>query len=153
MEEILGSGKGITGQAYLVHVNSHNRKHLLDIVKKIYSQKGLIIEEYELEGERYLVCYTHPGKVLPYDLFRKIRTDRIRASEISKLSRREFNTKTERKIEKGTRVEIVNGPYRGMKGVFDRELHNGKVRVYVSVFGQPVPVEVEIHDIIALEHR
>lgn len=138
-------------QAYLVYVKNNSQKHLLDIVKKIYTQKGLIIEEYKLGDRKYVVCYTDPYKVLPFDLLKRIYTEKIRTEELSKLSRKDFESKVDRKFKKGTKIEVISGPYKGMKGVVEKILPDSKIKVYLSVFGYPVPVELKSEDVIPLE--
>ena len=51
-------------------------------------------------------------------------------------------------LTKGVKVNIVDGPFKGMFGVVDTiDTENNKVNLFVDLFGQETSVEVEINQI------
>ncbi len=48
----------------------------------------------------------------------------------------------------GTKVSIVDGPFKGMEGVVDSlDLDNSRLTVLIDLFGQETPVEVELFQV------
>jgi len=48
----------------------------------------------------------------------------------------------------GTRVTIVDGPFKGMVGTIDNlDLENSRLNVLIDLFGQETPVEVELFQV------
>jgi len=51
-------------------------------------------------------------------------------------------------LKKGAKVDIVDGPFKGMSGVVDVvDLPNNKLTVLIDLFGQETPVEVELYQV------
>lgn len=48
---------------------------------------------------------------------------------------------------KGERVLVVNGPFAGVVGVFDRYRGNDRIVVYIEALGQFAAVEVDVEDV------
>jgi transcription termination/antitermination protein NusG len=52
------------------------------------------------------------------------------------------------KFDRGDRVKVNDGPFAGMEGeVTDVLEWNGLVRVELTIFGRPVPVELEYRQV------
>lgn len=50
----------------------------------------------------------------------------------------------ESELEVGCKVNIVDGPFKGMQGVIDSiDLENNRLNVLIDLFGQETPIEVE----------
>ena len=48
----------------------------------------------------------------------------------------------------GTKVTLVDGPFKGMNGVIDTiDLENNRLNVLIDLFGQETPVEVELFQV------
>ena len=48
----------------------------------------------------------------------------------------------------GTKVTIIEGPFKGMNGVVDNiDLENNRLNVLIDLFGQETPVEVEVFQV------
>ena len=48
----------------------------------------------------------------------------------------------------GTKVNIIDGPFKGMSGSVDTiDLENGRLNVLIDLFGQETPVEVELNQV------
>ena len=48
----------------------------------------------------------------------------------------------------GTKVAIVDGPFKGMVGAIDSlDLENSRLTVLIDLFGQETPVEVELFQV------
>ena len=48
------------------------------------------------------------------------------------------------KFEQGDKVQVMDGPFTNFAGVVDEvKPDRGRVRVMISVFGRPTPVELE----------
>ena len=51
-------------------------------------------------------------------------------------------------LQVGTKVEVVDGPFKGMDGVVDNiDKENSKLTVLIDLFGQETPVEVELFQV------
>ena len=51
-------------------------------------------------------------------------------------------------LKKGTKVDIVDGPFKGMSGVVDTvDNDNNRLTVIIDLFGQETPVELETFQI------
>lgn len=54
----------------------------------------------------------------------------------------------EEELAVGNKVNIVDGPFKGMFGTVDNlDLENGRLTVLIDLFGQETPVEVELYQI------
>ena len=55
---------------------------------------------------------------------------------------------TPKDLAVGTKVNIIDGPFKGMSGSVDTlDLENGRLNVLIDLFGQETPVEVEISQV------
>lgn len=54
-------------------------------------------------------------------------------------------------LNKGDKVNIIDGPFKGMEGVIDNvDLENNRLNVLINLFGQETPVEVELFQVSKL---
>lgn len=54
----------------------------------------------------------------------------------------------DKELSIGTKVSIVDGPFKGMDGVVDNlDLDNSRLTVLIDLFGQETPVEVELFQV------
>ena len=54
----------------------------------------------------------------------------------------------DKELTVGTRVSIVDGPFKGMEGVIDNlDIENSRLTVLIDLFGQETPVEVELFQV------
>ena len=57
----------------------------------------------------------------------------------------------DKELSVGTKVSIVDGPFKGMEGVIDSlDLEHSTLTVLIDLFGQETPVEVELFQVSAL---
>ncbi len=55
---------------------------------------------------------------------------------------------SEKELEVGTKVKIIEGPFSGMKGSIDSiDKENARLNVLIDLFGQETPVEVEMFQV------
>ena len=58
----------------------------------------------------------------------------------------------DKELTVGTRVSIVDGPFKGMEGVIDNlDIENSRLTVLIDLFGQETPVEVELFQVAAIK--
>lgn len=128
----------------------------IEILKKLFRAKNVSFYEKELAGDRYLICFVDPLKIIPHNLLRKIRINRISTHDVKKLFQAEIKEKKEKvegKMQEGIKVYIKDGPYKEMKGVVSRILRDDRVEIIISVFGQPVPVIIERDKLLILSEK
>lgn len=54
----------------------------------------------------------------------------------------------EAELKVGTKVNLVDGPFKGMMGTIDNiDIENSKLTVLIDLFGQETPVEVELFQV------
>ncbi len=54
----------------------------------------------------------------------------------------------EAELKVGDKVNVVDGPFKGMMGVVDTiDLENSRLNVLIDLFGQETPVEVELFQV------
>ncbi len=54
----------------------------------------------------------------------------------------------EAELKVGDRVNVIDGPFKGMTGVIDTiDVENNKLNVLIDLFGQETPVEVELFQV------
>lgn len=121
-------------------------------VKKEKQKKmfpGYILVEMKMSDESWYIVRNTPGvtgfigssgkgakptPLLPQEI------DRILAD--MGMSRVE----TPKDLTVGTKVNIIDGPFKGMSGSVDTlDLENGRLNVLIDLFGQETPVEVELN--------
>lgn len=123
-------------------------------VKKEKQKKmfpGYILVEMKMSDESWYIVRNTPGvtgfigssgkgakptPLLPQEI------DRILAD--MGMSRVE----TPKDLTIGTKVNIIDGPFKGMSGSVDTlDLENGRLNVLIDLFGQETPVEVELNQV------
>ncbi len=123
-------------------------------VKKEKQKKmfpGYILVEMKMSDESWYIVRNTPGvtgfigssgkgakptPLLPQEI------DRILAD--MGMSRVE----TPKDLTVGTKVNIIDGPFKGMSGSVDTlDLENGRLNVLIDLFGQETPVEVELNQV------
>ena len=123
-------------------------------VKKEKQKKmfpGYILVEMKMSDESWYIVRNTPGvtgfigssgkgakptPLLPQEI------DRILAD--MGMSRVE----TPKDLVVGTKVNIIDGPFKGMSGSVDTlDLENGRLNVLIDLFGQETPVEVELNQV------
>lgn len=123
-------------------------------VKKEKQKKmfpGYILVEMKMSDESWYIVRNTPGvtgfigssgkgakptPLLPQEI------DRILAD--MGMSRVE----TTKDLAVGTKVNIIDGPFKGMSGSVDTlDLENGRLNVLIDLFGQETPVEVELNQV------
>ena len=58
----------------------------------------------------------------------------------------------DKELTVGTRVSIVDGPFKGMEGVIDNlDIENSRLTVLIDLFGKETPVEVELFQVSAIK--
>ncbi len=58
----------------------------------------------------------------------------------------------DKELAVGTKVSIVDGPFKGMEGVIDSiDTENAHLTVLIDLFGQETPVEVELFQVAILD--
>lgn len=57
----------------------------------------------------------------------------------------------DKELSVGTKVTIVDGPFKGMEGIIDNlDVENSRLTVLIDLFGQETPVEVELFQVSAI---
>ena len=114
-------------------------------VKKMFP--GYILVEMIMSDEAWYIVRNTPGvtgfigssghKAKPTPLLPQ-EIDRILAN----MGMSRINIESE--LEVGCKVNIVDGPFKGMQGVIDSiDLENNRLNVLIDLFGQETPIEVE----------
>jgi transcription termination/antitermination protein NusG len=58
----------------------------------------------------------------------------------------------DQELSVGTKVSIVDGPFKGMEGTIDSlDLDNNRLTVLIDLFGQETPVEVELFQVSVIK--
>lgn len=130
---------------------SASKNSTLNVVKSLFRLKSISFFEVELLGNKYILSNFEPYKILPMDLMRKIKVQKISPADAKKLVQSERKEKTEKvkgKIEPGARVLVAEGPYKGMKGVVSKLCPGDNIEVLVPVFGSYVPVRVSKQSVV-----
>ena len=129
-------------------------RRLAKVIVNYYEKSKLLIRQVEIGDSVYLVSYIDPAKVLPYDLLKKVKIEKINIEQMKKILKSQEKSKKQKifgEIKPGQKVVIINGPYRDMKGIINKVLPEGKCEVIVSVFGMPIPVTVQQTDLLTEE--
>ena len=118
-------------------------------VKKMFP--GYVLVEMVMSDEAWYVVRNTPGvtgfigssghKAKPTPLLPQ-EIDRILAT----MGMSRVNIESEMSV--GTKVTIVDGPFKGMNGVVDNiDMENNRLNVLIDLFGQETPVEVELFQV------
>ena len=118
-------------------------------VKKMFP--GYVLVEMIMSDEAWYIVRNTPGvtgfigssghKAKPTPLMPQ-EIDRILAT----MGMSRVNIEAEMSV--GTKVTIVDGPFKGMNGVVDNiDMENNRLNVLIDLFGQETPVEVELFQV------
>jgi len=145
---------GMQDYIYRVIVPETTEIEVKDGVKKEKKKKmfpGYVLVEMVMSDEAWYIVRNTPGvtgfigssgkgakptPLLPQEI------DRILAN--MGMSRMDM----ESELAVGDKVNIVDGPFKGMMGTVDTmDLENGRLNVLIDLFGQETPVEVELYQV------
>ena len=123
--------------------------------KKVKMFPGYILVEMIMTDEAWFIVRNTPGvtgfigssghKAKPTPLMPQ-EIDRI----LSTMGMSRVNIENDMAV--GTKVTIIEGPFKGMNGVVDSiDLENNRLNVLIDLFGQETPVEVEIFQVNKLQ--
>ena len=152
--EMRAESMGMQDYIYRVVVPMEKVKETKNGVEKEHEKKmfpGYILVEMKMSDESWYIVRNTPGvtgfigssgkgakptPLLPQEI------DRILAD--MGMSRVE----TPNDLAVGTKVNIIDGPFKGMSGSVDTlDLENGRLNVLIDLFGQETPVEVELNQV------
>lgn len=153
--EMRAESMGFQDYIFRVIIPEENVKETLkdgsikEKTKKMFP--GYILVEMIMTDEAWYVVRNTPGvtgfigssgkgakptPLLPQEI------DRI----LSKMGMTRMDVDTELAV--GTKVTIVDGPFKGMIGTIDNiDLEKNRITVLIDLFGQETPVEVEIYQV------
>ena len=145
---------GLQDYIYRIIIPETTEVEVKDGVKKEKKHKmfpGYVIVEMVMSDEAWYIVRNTPGvtgfigssgkgakptPLLPQEI------DRILAN--MGMSRMDM----ESELAVGDKVNIVDGPFKGMMGTVDTmDLENGRLNVLIDLFGQETPVEVELYQV------
>ena len=120
--------------------------------KKISSRKyfpGYVMVEMELDDDVWYVIKNTP-KVTGF--LGGTKPTPLENEEVNRLLEqlRGETTKPKLKVifEKGETVRVIDGPFANFSGVIDEmNIDKGRVRIMVTIFGRPTPIELEFPQI------
>ena len=146
--------KGLQDNIFRIVIPETTEVEVKNGVKKEKQKKmfpGYILVEMKMSDESWYIVRNTPGvtgfigssgkgakptPLLPQEI------DRILAD--MGMSRVE----TPKDLTVGTKVNIIDGPFKGMSGSVDTlDLENGRLNVLIDLFGQETPVEVELNQV------
>lgn len=152
--EMRTESMGMQDYIYRVIVPETTEIEIKDGVKKEKKKKmfpGYVIVEMIMSDEAWYIVRNTPGvtgfigssgkgakptPLLPQEI------DRILAN--MGMSRMDL----ESELAVGDKVNIVDGPFKGMMGTVDTiDLENSRLNVLIDLFGQETPVEVEVYQV------
>lgn len=152
--EMRTESMGMQDYIYRVIVPETTEIEIKDGVKKEKKKKmfpGYVLVEMIMSDEAWYIVRNTPGvtgfigssgkgakptPLLPQEI------DRILAN--MGLSRMDL----ESEMTVGDKVNIVDGPFKGMMGTVDTiDLENSRLNVLIDLFGQETPVEVELYQV------
>ncbi|MCI8574853.1 MAG: transcription termination/antitermination protein NusG [Bacilli bacterium] len=152
--EMRTESMGMQDYIYRVIVPETTEIEIKDGVKKEKKKKmfpGYVLVEMIMSDEAWYIVRNTPGvtgfigssgkgakptPLLPQEI------DRILAN--MGMSRMDL----ESELAVGDKVNIVDGPFKGMMGTIDTiDLENSRLNVLIDLFGQETPVEVELYQV------
>ncbi len=155
--EMRAESMGFQDYIFRVIVPETTEVEIKDGVKKEKTKKmfpGYILVEMIMSDEAWYIVRNTPGvtgfigssgkgakptPLLPQEI------DRILAN--MGMSRLDDDVK----LDKGDKVSIIDGPFKGMEGTIDNvDLENNRLNVLIDLFGQETPVEVELFQVSKL---
>lgn len=114
---------------------------------------GYIIVEMEPTEEALKLINATPGVV--YFLTRKGKPVSLKKEEVAQIleqmERGKGRLKAEVPFERGENVKVIAGPFTGFTGTVEEIFPNrDKVRVMVTIFGRPTPIEISFLEVQTL---
>jgi len=145
---------GMQDHIYRVIIPETTEVEVKDGVKKEKTKKmfpGYILVEMVMSDEAWYIVRNTPGvtgfigssgkgakptPLLPQEI------DRILAN----MGMTRVNIESE--LEIGNKVNVVDGPFKGMVGTIDTiDKENNRLNILIDLFGQETPVEVELYQV------
>ncbi len=115
---------------------------------------GYILVEMVMTDDAWYIVRNTPGVTGFIGSSRKgAKPTPLKSQEIDRILSNMGLTRmnVEKELVVGTKVNIVDGPFKGMFGSVDNlDLENGRLTVLIDLFGQETPVEVELFQVSAL---
>ena len=152
--EAKAESMGMQDYIYRVIIPETTEVEVKDGVKKEKTKKmfpGYVLVEMVMSDEAWYIVRNTPGvtgfigssgrgakptPLLPQEI------DKILAS----MGMSRVNIESEMAV--GDKVNIVDGPFKGMMGKVDSiDLENNRLNVLIDLFGQETPVEVEVYQV------
>lgn len=147
---------GLQDNIFRIVIPETTEVEVKDGVQKEHKKKmfpGYILVEMNMSDESWYIVRNTPGvtgfigssgkgakptPLLPQEI------DKI----LSNMGMSRVNLESEMAI--GDKVNIVDGPFKGMSGKVDTiDTENNRLNVLIDLFGQETPVEVELSQVIA----
>ncbi|MDE5539564.1 MAG: transcription termination/antitermination protein NusG [Bacilli bacterium] len=145
---------GLQDYIYRIIIPETTEVEVKDGVKKEKKKKmfpGYVIVEMVMSDEAWYIVRNTPGvtgfigssgkgakptPLLPQEI------DKI----LSNMGMSRVNVESELAV--GDKVNIVDGPFKGMMGKVDNiDLENNRLNVLIDLFGQETPVEVDVYQV------
>ena len=156
--EMRASSMGMEDYIFRVVVPEQTEVEIKDGVKKEKVKKmfpGYVLVEMIMSDESWYIVRNTPGvtgfigssghKAKPTPLLPQ-EIDRILAT----MGMSRVNVEAELSV--GSKVTIVDGPFKGMNGTVDTiDTENNRLNVLIDLFGQETPVEVELFQVNKLQ--
>ncbi len=122
-------------------------------VKKMFP--GYVLVEMIMTDEAWYIVRNTPGVTGFIGSSGKgAKPTPLKPQEIDKILANMGMTRmdVDKELTVGTRVSIVDGPFKGMEGVIDNlDIENSRLTVLIDLFGQETPVEVELFQVSAIK--
>ena len=116
---------------------------------------GYILVEMIMTDEAWYIVRNTPGVTgLIGSSGKGAKPTPLKPQEIDKILANMGMTRmdVDKELTVGTRVSIVDGPFKGMEGVIDNlDIENSRLTVLIDLFGQETPVEVELFQVSAIK--
>jgi transcriptional antiterminator NusG len=156
--EMRASSMGMEDYIYRVVVPAQKEvvvKNGKEVEKESKMFPGYILVEMVMTDEAWFIVRNTPGvtgfigssghKAKPTPLMPQ-EIDRI----LSNMGMSRVNIESEMSV--GSKVTIVDGPFKGMNGIVDSiDMENNRLNVLIDLFGQETPVEVELFQVNKLQ--
>ena len=115
---------------------------------------GYILVEMIMTDEAWYIVRNTPGVTgLSGSSGKGAKPTPLKPQEIDRILANMGMTRmnVDKELTVGTKVSIVDGPFKGMEGVINSlDLENSRLTVLIDLFGQETPVEVELFQVTAI---
>ena len=149
---------GMENNIFRVIIPERTEIEVKDGVKKEKVRKmfpGYVLIEMIMSDEAWYVVRNTPGVTGFIGSSGKgAKPTPLKPQEIDKILANMGMTRmdVDKELTVGTRVSIVDGPFKGMEGVIDNlDIENSRLTVLIDLFGQETPVEVELFQVSAIK--